>query len=164
MSAAPFPLDLEGKTESAIIAFLGRVQQAAGCVFRRQADEQPKENGIIVVSAVRAGEVVPVSGIFRLTVEIELVLRVRRNAGNSLATFAGICNAIGESLQIHPAILADALTKERTDWRCYIAELVGVDKKPREMSHRAAWSLQIEASGVSSAIANRLHPATNKNP
>lgn len=155
MSTARFPLDLEGKAEDAIISRLKQSQQVASCAFRRQADEAPKQNGIIVVSAKRGAEVVPVSGIYRLTVEIEIQLRIRKNA-NSLATFAGMVNAISATLETHPAELARQFTAERTDWHCYIAEIVDIDKKPTDMAHRTAWSLQIEAMDVSLTVASKL--------
>lgn len=155
MPAIRFPLDLEGKAEDAFICRLKEEQRLSRVMFSRQANEQPKPDGLVVISAIRGAEVVPVSGIYQLTLEIEFTLRVRR-VGNSLATFGSICQAISNVFETHPAALAKQLTEERQDWKCYIAEVVGVDKTPKENIHRISWTLQIEAQDVNSKIANAI--------
>lgn len=153
--ATRFPLDLEGKAEDAFISRLKEEQRVVRVMFSRQAGEQPKTDGLVVVKATRGAEVVPVSGIYQLTLEVEFTLRVRR-VGNSLATFGSICQAISNIFEAHPAALAKQLTEEREDWKCYIAEVTGVDKTPKENMHRISWSLQIEAQDVNSKIAKAI--------
>ncbi len=150
------PIDLEWKAEAAIISRLGECQELSGVTFRQQASEEPKTNGIIVVSAKRGAEVIPVSGIFKIDVEVDITLRIRR-PGNSLATFARMSYAISQVFETHPALLAEQLTLQRTDWRCYICEISTVDKKPTDKAHHCTWSLQMEAMDVSSQLAEKLH-------
>ena len=152
MSTNSQPLDLEGKAESAVIAWLQTSPRLKSRRIVSSAEESAKSNGTISVNAKRGAEVSPNSGVWEINVQVEFSLRIKPKS-QSMNDFCAVKAAIAERFEIFWRSLIVELTRMRNDWHCYYVIVQGSNSDPQEGMHHYALDLQLQAMPVTFAQA-----------
>lgn len=151
-------LDLEGKCEEALIARLSQHPDLSSCDFKHNVSDTKKFDGSIVVRAQRGEENPAESGVFNISIEIELNVRMQTRK-NTLPDFNKKTLALERVLCLPWRQFVEELNAGQPDFHCYFFAVIDKDPSPVEDNHACIWSCNMIAMNVSfsTALINTNH-------
>lgn len=140
MQSGTSQIDLERKTEDALAARLKQQPTLAKLRMRRTAEDSPKVNFDLVISAKRGEGNPPFSGIYNMDMSVTFSA-LHRKTVDTLPLFLRMCAAMEEVFNVETYTLARQLSSTVPDFHCYEIAVTGKDDSPEDRMHKCVWTL-----------------------
>jgi len=157
-------IDLERKTEDALIARLKQQPLLAKLRMRRTSENSAKINQDLIICAKRGEGNPPYSGIYNVDVTCTLTMMHRRTI-DTLSQFLRLCAAMEQVFNVTAfdqnggapvQVIAKQLSACAENFHCYEVAVTGKDDTPEDMKHKCTWSLSLIAMSQSYANASAI--------
>lgn len=164
MQSETSQIDLERKTENALVARLQQQPLLSKMRMRRTSEDSPKVNQDVVISAKRGEGNPPYSGIYNVTVEVSVTMRHRKGV-DTLPQFLRTCAAMEEVFNTTNIDMLNGVPFQRIaaqlsllvpNFCCYELLITAKDDTPEDKKHKCVWSLTVIAMSQSYANAVKL--------